>query len=70
MCDVINNNLKQSFNPIGGNWIENGGISMCYNSSLSKSYGCKVENVNGDLGIYISYSAINDDLTLFIGIKN
>tara|TARA_B100000902_G_scaffold390182_1_gene438665 strand:- start:1765 stop:1875 length:111 start_codon:yes stop_codon:yes gene_type:complete len=35
--------LKQSFNPIGGNWIENGGVSVGYNSSLSKPYGSKVE---------------------------
>ena len=63
-------NLKQIFNPIGGNWIENGGISVGYNSSLSKPYGCKVENNNGDLGIYISYTSLNDDLTLFIGLKN
>ena len=63
-------NLKQTFNPIGGNWIENGGVSVGYNSSLSKPYGCKVENSNGDLGIYISYTSLNDDLTLFIGLKN
>ena len=62
-------NLKQSFNPIGGNWIENGGVYVGYNSSLSKPYGSKVENNNGDLGIYISYTLLNDDLTLFIGIK-
>lgn len=64
-------NLKMSFNAIGGNWLENGGINTGYNGSLVTSYGCKVENSStNDLGIYISYTALNDDLTLFIGVKN
>ena len=60
-----------SFNPIGGNWLENGGNNTGYNGSLVTSYGCKVENSStNDLGIYLSYTALNDDLTLFIGVKN
>ena len=64
-------NLKQSFNPVGGIWNQNGGTDTDYNNTLTKAYGAKVEySSNNDFGIYIDYSALNDDLTLFIGLKN
>ena len=64
-------NLKQSFNPVGGIWNQNGGTDTNYNNTLTKAYGTKVEySSNNDFGIYIDYSALNDDLTLFIGLKN
>ena len=71
--------LKQPFNPVGGNWIENGNVgnnesfNTTFTSSdnnIRKKYGCKVENSNGDKGIYIEPTSIDDDLTLFIGLKN
>ena len=64
-------NLKQSFNPVGGIWNQNGGTDTNYNNTLTKAYGAKVEySSNNDFGVYIDYSALNDDLTLFIGLKN
>ena len=64
-------NLKQSFNPVGGIWNQNGGTDTDYTNTLTKAYGAKVEySSNNDFGIYIDYSALNDDLTLFIGLKN
>lgn len=63
-------NLKQEYNPVGGNWIENGGISTSYSGTLNFNYGTKVENDNGDIGIYIDPTAVNDDLMLIIGLKN
>ena len=64
-------NLKQSFNPVGGIWSQNGGTDKSYSNTLVKDYGAKVEySSNNDFGVYIDYSALNDDLTLFIGLKN
>ena len=64
-------NIKQSFNPVGGIWNQNGGTDTDYNNTLTKAYGAKVEySSNNDFGIYIDYSALNDDLTLFIGLNN
>ena len=63
-------NLKIEYNPVGGDWINNGSTPISYNNSLIKAYGSKVENNNGDKGIFVSPTAINNDLTLFIGIKN
>jgi len=63
-------NLKKGFNPIGGNWTVNGGVSTAYSNTNTKPYGCKIENTNGDKGIYISPTALNDDLTLYIGLIN
>ena len=62
-------NLKKTFNGVGGIWTENGGTNVGYNGSLAKQYGAKVEN-NSDQGIYINFTGINDDLELFIGLKN
>lgn len=64
-------NFKQSFNPTGGNWIINGSpTNVSYNATLALSYGCRVENINGDYGIYLEPTSLNDDLTIYIGIKN
>ena len=67
---VLIGNLKQSFNPTGGNWNVNGSpASISYNDSLQLKYGAKV--IDGtNYGLYVSPTAINDDLTIFIGIKN
>ena len=78
-------NLNKNFNPTGGAWIENGAINTSittpsyYNTlegnyiitgsnNVSYSFGCKVLDGNNK-GIQISYNSIDDDLTLFIGIK-
>jgi len=63
-------NLKKDYNPVGGDWLNNGSSPISYNGSLDYAYGCKVENINGDKGIVINPTAVNDDLTLFIGLKN
>ena len=64
-------NLKLRFNPVGGIWNQNGGTDTNYNNTLVKAYGAKVEySSNNDFGVYIDYSVLNDDLTLFIGLKN
>jgi len=79
-------NLNKNFNPTGGAWIENGAInnsitSPSYNNTLegnyiisgsnnvSYSFGCKVLH-GSNKGIQITYDSIDDDLTLFIGLKN
>jgi len=66
-------NLKQIYIPTGGDWLVNGSGATTYNSSLNFNHGCSVENEiagNNDKGIYISPAAVNDDLTIFIGMKN
>lgn len=63
-------NFKQEYNPLGGDWITNGGINTSYNGTLNYEYGSKVENDNGDKGIYINPNSVNDDLTIYIGLKN
>jgi len=63
-------NLKIAYNPVGGDWINNGSTPISYNNSLIKAYGSKVVNDNGDKGIFINPDAVNDDLTIFIGLKN
>lgn len=67
---VLIGNLKQLFNPTGGNWNVNGSpSSISYNNSLQLKYGSKVID-GSNYGLYLSPTAINDDLTIFIGIKN
>ena len=63
-------NLKKEYNPYGGDWLNNGSSPVSYNESLNFGYGCKVENINQDKGIVINPSTVNDNLTLFIGLKN
>jgi cytoskeletal protein CcmA (bactofilin family) len=61
-------NFKQSFNPTGGIWSENGTATTGYSNSISSSYGSRI--INGtDFGIYVNSTSINDDLYLFIGLK-
>jgi predicted acyltransferase (DUF342 family) len=62
-------NLKQIFDPLSGIWSANGTATTGYTNSLSPSYGSKITNSNGDFGIYINPTAINNDLYLFIGLK-
>lgn len=67
---VLIGNLKQLFNPTGGNWNVNGSPStVSYNNTLQLKYGSKVID-GSNYGLYLSPTAINDDLTIFIGIKN
>lgn len=67
---VLIGNLKQLFNPTGGNWNVNGSpSSVSYNNTLQLKYGSKVID-GSNYGLYLSPTAINDDLTIFIGIKN
>jgi hypothetical protein len=67
-------NIKKDIDPTGGIWIVNGD----YNSTTTyadiniigvKDYGIKVEQDSSNYGIYIDPTAVQDDLTLFIGIK-
>ena len=62
-------NLKKEYIPVGGDWIQNSRTPVSYNNTFLKDYGSQVEN-NGDIGIFINPTAVNDDLTLFIGLKN
>ena len=63
-------NYKQTFDPLSGNWTQHGTNTVGYSGSLSSSYGSLVTQNGGDFGIYINPTAINDDLYLFIGLKN
>jgi hypothetical protein len=62
-------NFKQGFDPLSGTWTTHGTATTGYTNSLSSSYGSKITNSNGDFGIYINPTAINNDLYLFIGLK-
>tara|TARA_R110002073_G_scaffold25719_4_gene84930 strand:+ start:1117 stop:4632 length:3516 start_codon:yes stop_codon:yes gene_type:complete len=67
---ILIGNLKQLFNPTGGNWNVNGSpSSISYNNSLQLKYGAKVLD-GSNYGLYLSPNDISDDLTIFIGIKN
>ena len=60
-------NVKQTFNPIGGIWSENSYANTSYNNTASnKAFG---SNVYG-LGIYCPINNLNNDLTIYIGLKN
>lgn len=61
-------NIKQNFSGQGGNWTENSNSNnISYNSTAnSKIFG---SNVYGD-GIYCPIVNLNDDLTIYIGLKN
>lgn len=64
-------NLKKDFIPVGGDWLQYSSTPVSYNNTFLKAYGSQVENTsNGDFGIFINPTAVNDDLTLFIGLKN
>lgn len=64
-------NLKKEFIPVGGDWTQYSTTPVSYNNTFLKAYGSQVENTsNGDFGIFINPTAVNDDLTLFIGLKN
>ena len=68
---IIMGSFKQTFNPIGGNWIVNGSGTVSYSQLVSNSsFGAIVEDGSKGKGIYISKTAINDDLKIFIGLKN
>ena len=64
--------FKRPFNPIGGNWTSNGtGTDVSYSYITSNSsYGAIVDDGSSGRGIYVNKSVINDDLKIFIGLKN
>ncbi len=61
-------NVKIPFIPSGGRWILNGNviIPMSFSTLSNIKYGCNIDNI----GIYINPDEINDDLTIYIGVKN
>ena len=61
-------NLKIDFSPTGGNWTSNGSAQTGYAGSLSGSNGARVFS-GTEYGFYLSPASVNDDLTMFIGIK-
>ena len=62
---------KESFASGGGEWLIYGTTSRSYDNTVSNpgSYSSYVTN-SSDYGFYISPTAINDDLILYIGLKN
>ena len=70
--------FKQSFDTNGAIWILNGNISTAkkYEEIASDTkFGAYVEGEDGNNnekngGIYVDKSAINDDLEIFVGLKN
>ena len=60
-------NIKQNFNGLGGIWTENSNSNnISYNNTAnSKIFG---SNVYGE-GIYCPINNLNDDLTIYIGLK-
>ena len=61
-------NLKVDFSPTGGNWTLNGSSQTGYTNSLNQSYGSRVYS-GTEYGFYIAPASVNDDLTMFIGLK-
>lgn len=61
-------NIKQNFNGLGGIWTENSTANnISYNSTAnSKIFG---SNVYAE-GIYCPINNLNNDLTIYIGLKN
>ena len=67
----IMGSFKQAFNPLGGSWIVNGTGTKSYTEiSGDSSFGAIVDDGSSGRGIYINKTAINDDLKIFIGLKN
>ena len=63
-------NIKQPFNPGGGIWTENSisdniSYNITANSPISNIFG---SNVNNN-GIYCPITDLNNDLTIYIGLK-
>ena len=60
-------NIKQNFNGLGGIWTENSNSNnISYNNTAnSKIFG---SNVYAE-GIYCPINNLNDDLTIYIGLK-
>jgi hypothetical protein len=61
-------NFKFDFSPTGGNWTLNGSEQTGYNGSLSQSNGSRVFS-GTEYGFYLAPASVNDDLTMFIGLK-
>ena len=69
--NTIIGSFKQPWGPTGQNWTVNGtGVKSYTDISTSMSYGSIVEDSSTNKGIYINKTAINDDLKIFIGLKN
>ena len=62
---------KETFSSGGGEWLIYGTQGRSYSDTTSNptKYSCYVSDGN-DYGIYVSPTAINDDLILYIGLKN
>jgi hypothetical protein len=64
--------FKKPFGPTGQNWTEYGGYSqdkpLSYND-LANANGSYV-STDSDYGIYSNLNSLNDDLEIFIGLKN
>ena len=61
-------NFKYDFSPTGGNWTLNGSEQTGYTGSLSQSNGSRVFS-GTEYGFYMAPASVNDDLTMFIGLK-
>jgi hypothetical protein len=59
--------FKKSYAP-NTNWTSSGTSNIGY-SSISNSNGCSVEN-GSDYGLYVNITSMDDDLEIFIGLKN
>jgi hypothetical protein len=59
--------FKNDFNTTQ-TWSDSGTNAGAYSTLTAAKYGCKVEHTNGDYGIQISSTALNNDLHVFIGL--
>ena len=59
--------FKKSYAP-NTNWTSSGTSNIGY-SSISNSNGCSVED-GSDYGLYVNITSMDDDLEIFIGLKN
>ena len=66
-------NLKQQFNPFGGNWLKNGNAEEHFSNTFNRSYGCIVKADPFDKmkwGIYLNPYVMSDKFDIYIGMRN
>ena len=64
-------NLKQSFNPFGGNWLKNGNVEEHFSNTFNRSYGSIVKADPFDKmkwGIYLNPYIMSTGFDIYIGI--
>ena len=63
--------FKQPFNPTGGNWTVDGTSAGSYANVVNAGkHGALIDDGSSGKGIYVNITAMNDDLQIYLGLKN